>query len=73
MARRRPDGVPAEILKVDMTSTVNILHSLFKKIWDKAEVSCYCQFLEKVFCRILVDRMKTAVDAKLLDQQAGFR
>ena len=32
------DGVPAEALKVNMTSTVNILYSLFMKIWDKAEV-----------------------------------
>ena len=31
------DGVPAEALKVNMVSTANILHSLFKKIWDKAE------------------------------------
>ena len=34
-----PDGVPAAALKVDMGSTANILHSLFKKIWDKAEES----------------------------------
>ena len=33
-----PDGVPAEALKVDMISTANILHSLFKKIWDKPDV-----------------------------------
>ena len=33
-----PDAVPAEALKVNMTSTVNILHSLLKKIWGKAEV-----------------------------------
>ena len=26
----------------------------------------------KAFCRILLDRMKTAVDANLRDQQAGF-
>ena len=28
---------------------------------------------EKVFCRMLLDRMKTAVDAKLRDEQAAFR
>ena len=33
-----PNAVPAEALKVDMTPKVNILHSLFKKIWEKAEV-----------------------------------
>ena len=93
-----PDTVPAEALKVNMISTVNILHSLFKKIWGKAEVpdewkegfftklpksgnlrecdSCRGIMLlsipEKAFCRILLDRMKTAVDANLRDQQAGF-
>ena len=33
-----PNAVPAKALKVDMTPKVNILHSLFKKIWEKAEV-----------------------------------
>ena len=91
--------VPAEALKVDMTSTVNIQHSLFKEIWDKAEVpdewkegllsklpksgnlrECdsyrgivLLSIRRKMFSRILLDRMKTAVDAKLRDQQAGFR
>ena len=91
------DGVPAEALKVNMTSTVNILYSLFMKIWDKAEVpdewkeglliklpnsgnlrECdnyrgimLLSIPGKVFCRIWLNRMKTAVDAKLRDQQGG--
>lgn len=32
------DGVPAEASKVDITSTIDITHSLFDKVWDKKEV-----------------------------------
>ena len=84
------DEVPAEALKVDMTSTVNILHHLFKKIRDQTSGKripksgnmreCYnyrgillLSIPGKVFSRILLDKMKTAVDAKLRDQQAKFR
>ena len=41
-----PDWVPAEALKVDITSTVIILHSLFKEIWDKES----CQICGKRTC-----------------------
>ena len=94
------EEVPAEALKVDITSTVNILQSLFKKIWDKTEMpegwkeglliklpksgnfkrECdnyrgitLLSIPGKVFYKILLDRMKTAVNTKLRDQQAGCR
>ena len=33
-----PDGIPTEVLKVGMASTVNIQHNFFEKVWDRAEV-----------------------------------
>ena len=94
-----PDGIPAEAIKADIDTAVNILHSLFSKIWEEEEVPA--QWREglviklpkkgdlrecdnyrgimllsvpgKVFNRILLERIREAVDPKLRDQQAGFR
>ena len=33
-----PDEIPAEAIKADMETAVNMLHSLFSKIWEKEEV-----------------------------------
>nr|KAG5691095.1 hypothetical protein BaRGS_027599 [Batillaria attramentaria] len=33
-----PDEIPAEAIKADTETAVNMLHSLFSKIWDKEEV-----------------------------------
>ena len=92
-----PDEVPAEAIKADIETAVNMLYSLFSKIWEKEEVPA--QWKEeimiklkkdlrdcsnyrgimllstpgKVLNRVLLERMKEAVDPKLRDQQAGFR
>ena len=94
-----PDEIPAEAIKVDIETAVNMLYSLFSKIWEKEEVPA--QWKEgiiiklpkkgdlrdcsnyrgimllstpgKVLNRVLLERMKEAVDPKLGDQQAGFR
>ena len=94
-----PDEIPAEALKADVDTTVELLYPLFQKIWEEEEVptawkeglliklpkkgnlsSCanyrgitLLSIPGKVFNRVLLDRMKDAVDAKLRDQQAGFR
>ncbi|VDO53768.1 unnamed protein product [Schistosoma margrebowiei] len=34
----RPDNIPAEVLKSDIEVTTNILHLLFKKIWEEEQV-----------------------------------
>ena len=94
-----PDETPAEAIKADIETAVQMLYSLFSKIWEKEEVPA--QWKEgiiiklpkkgdlrdcinyrgimllstpgKVLNRILLERMKDAVDPKLRDQQAGFR
>ncbi|RXN14088.1 endonuclease-reverse transcriptase [Labeo rohita] len=94
-----PDDIPAEAIKVDIGTVVNMLHSLFSKIWEEERVpaewkegiliklpkkgdlsSCnnyrgimMLSVPGKVLNRVLLERMKEAVDAKLRDQQAGFR
>ena len=100
----RPDEMPAEAIKADIETAVNMLYSLFGKIWEKEEVPA--QWKEgiiiklqkkkekkkgdladnsnyrgimllstpgKVLNRVLLERVKEAVDPKLRDQQAGFR
>nr|KAG5703791.1 hypothetical protein BaRGS_009589 [Batillaria attramentaria] len=62
-----PDEIPAEAIKADTETAVNMLHSLFSKIWEKEELP------GKVLNRILLERMREAVDPMLRDQQAGFR
>ena len=94
-----PDEIPAEAIKADIETAVQMLYSLFSKIWEEEEVPA--QWKEgiiiklpkkgdlrdcsnyrgimllstpgKVLNRILLERMKEAVDPKLHDQQAGFR
>ena len=38
-----PDEIPAEAIKADTETAVNMLYSLFSKIWDKDEVPAHCQ------------------------------
>ena len=33
-----PDGIPAEALKADVNTSVEMLHSLFEEIWEKEEI-----------------------------------
>ena len=33
-----PDGIPAEALKADVETTAEMLHSLFKKIWEEEHI-----------------------------------
>ena len=94
-----PDEIPAEAIKADIEIAVQMLYSLFSKIWEKEEVPAqwkegiiiklpkkgdlrdYSNYWGimllstpgKVLNRILLERMKEAVDPKLRDQQAGFR
>ena len=94
-----PDNIPAEALKADTNTIVEMLHPLFKKIWQEKQVPAewkegYLIKLPKkgdlsncsnyrgitllpvpgkVFSRILLNRMKDAVDPLFRDQQAGFR
>nr|KAG5689204.1 hypothetical protein BaRGS_014860 [Batillaria attramentaria] len=94
-----PDDIPAEALKADIETTVEMLYPLFEKIWEEEQVPAdwkegYLIKLPKkgdlsncanyrgitllsvpgkVFNRILLERMKGAVDPLLRDQQAGFR
>ncbi|XP_056022085.1 uncharacterized protein LOC130054973 [Ostrea edulis] len=94
-----PDEIPAETIKADTETAVNILHNLFEKIWEEENIpedwkegiliklpkkgnlrdcSDYRGIMllsvsGKVLNRILLERMKEAVDPKLRDQQAGFR
>ena len=33
-----PDDIPAEAIKVDIGTAVNMLHSLFSKIWEEEQI-----------------------------------
>nr|KAG5686716.1 hypothetical protein BaRGS_020242 [Batillaria attramentaria] len=95
-----PDEIPAEAIKADTETAVNMLHSLFSKIWEKKEVPAQwkegiviklpkkgdlrdCKNYRGIILlsvpgkvldnRILLERMREAVDLMLRDQQAGFR
>ena len=94
-----PDTIPAEALKADERTTVELLHPLFQDIWQEEDIppewkegyliklpkkgdlsSCsnyrgitLLSTPGKVFNRVLLNRMKDAVDPHLRDQQAGFR
>ncbi|VDP55385.1 unnamed protein product [Schistosoma margrebowiei] len=94
-----PDNVPAEALKSDIEVTTNMLHLLFKKIWEEEQVQMdwkegylikipkkgdlsKCENYRgmtllsipgKVFNKVVLNRMKDAVDSQVRDQQAGFR
>ena len=94
-----PDEIPAEAIKADIETAVQMLYSLFSKIWEKEEVPAQrkegiiiklpkkgdlrdCSNYRgimllsapgKVLNRILLERMKEAVDPKFRGQQAGFR
>ena len=80
------NGIPVEAIEADIETTTSVLHSLFSKIWEKEEVPA--QWKEgigiklpkkgnlgdcKVLNRIIMERVREAVDSKLRDQQAGFR
>ena len=94
-----PDEIPAEAIKADIETTVNMLYSLFSKICEKEEVPAQwkegiiiklprkgglrdCNSYRgimllstpgKVLNKVLLERMKEAVDPKLRDQQEDFR
>ena len=94
-----PDRIPAEALAADITTSIEMLHPLFKKIWEEEQIptewkeghliklpkkgdlsSCsnyrgitLLSIPSKVFSRVLLNRMREAIDTQLRDQQAGFR
>ena len=93
------DGVPAEAMKADLSTSVDILHRLFARIWEEESIpeewrECIIVKVPKkgdhgdcnnhkgimllyvpgkVLNRILLVRMRTAVDILPSDPQAGFR
>ena len=94
-----PDEISAEAIKTGIETAVQMLYSLFSKIWEKEEVPAPVERRNhhqaakkrdlrdcsnyrgtvllstpgKVLNRVLLERMKEAVNPKLRDQQAGFR
>ena len=94
-----PDRIPSEALKADATTSTEMLHKLFKKIWEEEHIPLEwkeCKLIKlpekgdfsscsncrgitllsipsKVFNRVLLNRMRNAIDTHLKDQQAGFR
>ena len=94
-----PDKIPAEALKVDIRTNVELLYPLFNRIWEEERVptewkenyliklpksgdpsSCsssrgitLLSIPGKVFNRVLLNRIKDAIDRQLHEQQAGFR
>ncbi|KAK2169275.1 hypothetical protein NP493_1197g00070 [Ridgeia piscesae] len=94
-----PDKIPADAIKADIETSIEILHDLFEKIWEQEEIPTEwkegylvklpekgdmqdCKNYRgimllsvpgKVLDRVILYRLKTVVDAKLRDHQAGFR
>ena len=94
-----PDDIPAEALRADIETSVELLYPLFVKIWEEEEIptewkeghlvkipkkgdlnNCsnyrgitLLSVPGKVFNRVLLERMKEAVNPQLRDEQAGFR
>lgn len=94
-----PDNIPAEALKADVDTSVEMLYPLCRDIWEKEEVPSewkegyliklpkkgdlmFCSnnrgitllsTTGKTFNKVLLNRLKDAVDPHLQDQQAGFR
>ena len=33
-----PDGIPAEALKADVNTSVEMMYSLFERIWEKEDI-----------------------------------
>ena len=94
-----PDGIPAEAIKADITTSTEALYNLFGRIWENEEIpkdwrigylvklpkkgdlqQCnnyrgimLLSVPGKVLNRVILERLKTAIDSKLRDEQAGFR
>ena len=94
-----PDEIPGEALKGSLESSINILHSLFRRIWESEEFpqdwkeghiiklpkkgnlqECgnhrgimLLSVPGKVFNRVILERLKDAMDPIMRDEQAGFR
>ncbi|VDO59757.1 unnamed protein product [Schistosoma curassoni] len=92
-----PNNIPPEALKSNIGVTTNMLHLLFKKIWEEERVTMdwkkghlikipkkdlsKCENYRgntllsvpgKVFNRVLLNRMKEAVDAQHRNKKAGY-
>ena len=94
-----PDNIPPEALKQAEEINTEVLHMLFKDIWEKEDIPndwregyivkipkkgdlSQCSNYRgisllsvpgKIFNRVILNRLKNAVDPKLRDNQAGFR
>ena len=71
-----PDEIPAEVIKADMETAVNMLHSLFNKNWEKEEVPG--QWKERVVIKLQkkgdlreLPRGHTPVSARQSSQQSS--
>ena len=93
-----PDSIPAEALRTDTETSVELLYPLFNKIWEEEQVpsewkegyliktpkkgdlsSCsnhrgktLLSIPGKVFSRVLLNRMKDAVDLQLWNHRPAF-
>ena len=94
-----PDGIPTEALKSGAKTSVDMLHSLFGKIWEQGNIPIEWKEAHivkipkkgnladcnnyrgisllsipgKVLSRVILERIKVAVNEHLRDEQAGFR
>nr|KAG5698395.1 hypothetical protein BaRGS_006590 [Batillaria attramentaria] len=65
-----PDGIPPEALKADIQTSTDMLHPLLRKIWESARA---CHKTGRRDTWIILERLKTALDKTLREEQAGFR
>nr|KAG5691042.1 hypothetical protein BaRGS_021253 [Batillaria attramentaria] len=68
-----PDGIPPEALKADIQTSTDMLHPLLRKIWESESVPQDWKKGHMVLTRIILERLKTALDKTLREEQAGFR
>ena len=50
------------MLKVDLRTSVEVLSPFFNEVWES-----------NVFCRVILNRIRMAVDQRIREEIAGFR
>ena len=93
------DAIHAEMLKVDLPTSVGVLSPFFNEVWEREEIPedwrkglivkipkkgdisvcdnsrgiTLLSIPSKVFCRVILNRIRMAVDQRIREEQAGFR
>ena len=93
------DTIHAEMLKIDLQTSVGVLCPIFIQVWEREEIPedwrkglivkvpkkgdisvcdnsrgvTLLSVPRKVLCRVILNRIRMAVDQRIREEQAGFR